>query len=137
MAEHDEGELDSGTEENEGASALDEERERLLREALEEPFPKEPYALFPEGGYAGPEGNDFLIHKEISNEAQCVLLFDSIVDAFGVAEEYKTATGKEAEPRPIDIREIEDRFWVKFYRANGTIIMCPLDAYRERTYGRY
>ena len=111
-----------------------EEHDRILREALEEPFPREPYALFPVGGYTGYEGVDFLIHKEISNEAQCVLLFDSIVDAFTVAEEYKTATGKVAEPRPINYREIEDRFWVKFYRANGAIIMCPLDDYRERVY---
>ncbi len=103
-----------------------------MREALEEPFPREPYALFPSGGYSGPDGIDFLIHKEISNEAQCVLLFDSIVDAFAVAEEYKNATGKEAEPRPIEARGIEDRFWVKFYRANGAVIVRPLNFYFER-----
>jgi hypothetical protein len=110
----------------------DDETEGLRQEALDDPFPREPYALFPTGGYSGPEGVDFLIHKEISNEAQCVLLFDSIVDAFTVAEEYKTATGKEAEPRPVNYREIEERFWVKFYRANGTIIMCPIEDYARR-----
>ena len=103
-----------------------------MRALRDEPFPREPYALFPEGGYAGSEGMDFLIHKEISNEAQCVLLFESVVDAFTVAEEYKTATGRTAEPRPLDHREIEDRFWVKFYRRDGEIVMCPLDDYRRR-----
>jgi len=111
---------------------MDEENDPIRRERLDTPLPREPYALFPVGGYSGPEGFDFLIHHDIETEAQCVLLFESIVDAFTVAEEYKKATGKDAEAKPIDIRGVEDRFWVKFYRADGEIFICPLQLYRDR-----
>lgn len=107
-------------------------RQIRAREAALTDFPRKPYALFPAGGYLGDDGHDFLIHKEISNEAQCVLLFESIVDADKVVAEYKAATGKNCEPRRIEARGVEDRFWVKFYRADGNIVMCPIEAYWER-----
>ena len=92
-------------------------------------FPRKPYALFPAGGYVGEEGVDFLIHKEISTEDQCVLLFESIVDADRVVDEYKQATGRDCEPRRIEARGIEDRFWVKYYCADGSIVIGPITAY--------
>ena len=109
-----------------------EETDPLRFESSSLLFPRKPYALIPAGGYAGVEGLDFLIHKEISNEAQCALLFESIVDAFRVAEQYKEATGKEAEPCPIEARGIEDRFWVKYYNADGQIFIAPIQQYWER-----
>ncbi len=126
----------------------EENEEERLRRALgdfgdaaaetEALFAAEPYALvIPQpvlaGSWAG-EGEDvtFVIHKEISNEAQCVLLFESIVDALTVAEDYRVATGETAEPRTVNPRHIEDRFWVKYYSADGGIFLMPIQVYRER-----
>jgi hypothetical protein len=98
---------------------------------LAEPFPKEPYALVPEGGDHGPGDTEYVIHKDIDTERQCVLLFDSVVDAFAVAEEFQKAVGRAAEPVPCPIRSLEDRFWVKFYRANGAVAILSLDDYKR------
>jgi len=98
-----------------------------------EPFPEKPYALIPTGGERTPEFADYVIHKDIETEHQCVFIFDAIVDAFAVAEEYKEATGKEAEPVPCDIYSLEeDRFWVKFYRASGVVAIMSLPDYKAR-----
>jgi hypothetical protein len=106
---------------------------RVAIEALlSEPFPQRPFALVPEGGERTREHADYLIHKDIDTERQCVFIFDSIVDAFAVAEEYKQATGNDAEPVEIDIDELEeDRFWVRFYRANGARADIPLPFYKQ------
>jgi hypothetical protein len=107
-------------------------------EVYSEPFPKKPYALVPAvqvpvlaGSHANPEETEYIIHKDIETENQCVIIFDSIVDAFAVADEYKEATGREAEPVECDVYSLEDRFWVKFYRANGAIKMLPVTEYRK------
>ncbi len=110
------------------------------REAIEaffaEPFPSKPYALVPSGGDNATDFTDYIIHKDINTEHQCVFVFDSIVDAFAVAEEYKEATGREAEPVECDIYSLEeDRFWVKFYRANGSVAMISLPLYKQHIGG--
>lgn len=118
------------------SSGGDDEMTPEMRAAAEalfaDPFPRKPYALVPSGGEGTTDFTDYIIHKDIETEHQCVFVFDSIVDAFGVAEEYKQATGREAEPVECDIYSLEeDRFWVKFYRANGIVAMMPLPAYKE------
>jgi hypothetical protein len=108
------------------------EVEAALEALLSEPFPEKPFALVPEGGENQYEHTDYLIHKDLESERQCVFLFDSIVDAFAVAEEYKQATGKNAEPVECDINTLEeDRFWVRFYRANGARVDLPLSLYKQ------
>lgn len=110
----------------------DAQMQAAMEALLEEPFPEKPYALVPEGGEHGVEHQDYIIHKDVETEHQCVIIFDSIVDAFAVAEEYKEATGKTAEPVECNIFALEeDRFWVKFYRANGVVALLPLDAYKQ------
>ena len=100
------------------------------------PFPRNPYALVPTDAGRASDFTDYIIHKDIETENQCVFVFDSIVDAFAVAEEYQQATGKEAEPVECDIYQLEeDRFWVKFYRANGLVAMLPLPVYKEHIGG--
>lgn len=97
-----------------------------------EPFPQKPFALVPEGGEKSPEATDYVIHKDIATEHQCVLIFDSIVDAFAVAEEYNQETGRKAEAIECDVYSLEeDRFWVKFYRSNGAIAMMSLPDYKS------
>lgn len=106
--------------------------EAAIAALFSEPFPEKPYALIPEDGERSPEATDYIIHKDIATERQCVLIFDSIVDAFEVAEEYKQATGRQAEPVECDIYSLEeDRFWVKFYRANGAIALMSLPDYKS------
>lgn len=106
--------------------------DRAAIEALfSEPFPQKPYALVPAGNTGTPDYTDYIIHKDIDTENQCVIVFDSIVDAFTVAEEYKEATDREAEPVECDIYSLEERFWVKFYRANGVIAMMSVPDYRQ------
>lgn len=108
------------------------EMQAALEALFSEPFPQKPYALVPAGGEYSPEHQDYIIHKDIETERQCVILFDSIVDAFAVAEEYKQATGREAEPVECDIFSLEeDRFFVKFYRANGVVAILSLPDYKR------
>ncbi len=130
------------TENNEGntsddvAAALTPEVKAAVESFFAEPFPEKPYALIPVGGERTPEFADYVIHKDLETENQCVFIFDSIVDAFAVAEEYKEATGKEAEPVPCDIYSLEeDRFWVKFYRASGVVAIMSLADYKARING--
>ena len=112
--------------------------ERAMLDALfAEPFPSRPYALVPAGGENNAEYTDYVIHKDIETENQCVFVFDSIVDAFQVAEEYKQATGREAEPVECDVYSLdEERFWVRFYRANGVIATLPLTTYKEHIHSQ-
>lgn len=99
---------------------------------LSEPFPEKPYALVAASEEGSREFTDYVIHKDIDTENQCVFVFDSVVDAFQVAEEYKEATGREAEPIECDIYSLdEERFWVKFYRANGVVAMMSLPDYKQ------
>jgi hypothetical protein len=108
------------------------EARAAIEALLSEPFPARPFALVPEGGEKTREHTDYLIHKDLDTERQCVFVFDSIVDAFAVAEEYKQATGREAEPVECDIELLEeDRFWVRFYRANGARADIPLPVYKQ------
>jgi hypothetical protein len=119
----------------EGAAGADEvppEVHAAVEALLAEPFPRKPYSLVPAGGERTPEYTDYIIHKDVDTEHQCVFVFDSIVDAFAVAEEYKQATGKEAEAIEIDIYSLdEDRFWVKFYRSNGVVAILSLEHYKQ------
>jgi hypothetical protein len=112
-----------------------------MRAAIEaffaEPFPEKPYALVPAGGENGREYQDYIIHKDIDTERQCVIIFDSIVDAFAVAEEYKQATGREAEPVECDVNQLEDRFYLKFYRSNGLVAILSLDDYKDHVGGTF
>lgn len=94
-------------------------------------LPKRPWALFPDGARRDAEMQEFLIHKDIETEAQCILLFESLVDAWKVSRDYLAATGKSSNSDRIDVWSLEDRFWVKFYREDGTIIMCPVEEYRK------
>lgn len=107
------------------------EMKAALEALLSEPFPQKPFALVPTDAEQTPDSTEYVIHKDIESEHQCVFLFDSIVDAFAVAEEYKQATGRDAEPIECDVDTLEeDRFWVKFYRANGLIATIPLALYK-------
>lgn len=120
-----------GDSESEHDAEEDPQMRAALEALLSEPFPQKPYALVPVGGENTPEFTDFVIHKDIETEHQCVFLFDSIVDAFAVAEEYKQATGRDAEPVECDIDSLdEERFWVKFYRANGVVAILSLPDYK-------
>lgn len=108
------------------------EIQEAVEALLSEPFPQKPYALIPSGGENGPEFTDYVIHKDIETERQCVIVFDSIVDAFAVAEEYQKATGREAEPVECDVYGLEeDRFWLKFYRSNGVVAILSLEDYKR------
>jgi hypothetical protein len=79
-----------------------------------------------------PEYTDYIIHKDLDTENQCIILFDSVVDAFQVADEYKEATGRDAEPVECDIYSLdEERFWVKFYRATGAVALLSLEDYKN------
>ena len=99
---------------------------------LSEPFARRPWALVPKEGGKTREYTDYIIHKDIENEHQCVLLFDSIVDSFAVAEQYEKATGREAESVECDLDAFEDdRFWVKYYRTNGLIAFMPISEYKK------
>lgn len=120
-----------GEPEDVNESAEDAQMRAALEALLGEPFPQKPYALVPSGGENNPEFTDYVIHKDIDTENQCVFIFDSIVDAFAVAEEYKEATGREAEPVECDVYSLdEERFWVKFYRANGVVAILSLTDYK-------
>lgn len=112
-------------------SAISPEDRAAIEALFADPFPQKPYALVPTGTSASPDYTDYIIHKDIDTENQCIIIFDSIVDAFAVAEEYKQATDREAEPVECDIYSLEDRFWVKFYRANGVIAMMSVPDYRQ------
>ena len=121
----------SGGEKDRETSEIPPEARVALMALFSEPFPEKPYALVPDGGSKARDYTDYVIHKDIATEHQCVIIFDSIVDAFQVAEEYKNATGKEAEPIECDIYSLEeDRFWVKFYRANGAVALMSLPDYK-------
>ena len=107
------------------------ETRAAMEALLSEPFPQKPYALVPTDAEQTPDSTEYVIHKDIESEHQCVFIFDSIVDAFAVAEEYKQATGREAEPIECDVDTLEeDRFWVRFYRANGLVATIPLPVYK-------
>ncbi|MDX1933024.1 MAG: hypothetical protein SFU56_10500 [Capsulimonadales bacterium] len=118
-------------------NALTPSEKAALEALFSEPFPQKPYALVPANGSSTPEYTDYLIHKDIGTENQCIFLFDSIVDALGVAEEYKEATGRDAEPVECDVYSLEERFWVKYYRANGVVVMMPVTDYRTHIGVRY
>lgn len=121
--------------EKEEPEEISPEMRAAIEALVSEPFPQKPYALVVGGGDddgGNPEFRDYVIHKDIATERQCVFVFDSIVDAFAVAEEYKQATGREAEPVECDIFSLdEERFWVKFYRANGAVAILSLEDYKK------
>ena len=122
--------------EGQAAPEITPEMQAAAEAFFAEPFPRNPYALIPTDASRTSDFTDYIIHKDIETEHQCVFVFDSIVDAFAVAEEYQQATGKEAEPVECDIYQLEeDRFWVKFYRANGLVAMLPLPVYKEHIGG--
>jgi hypothetical protein len=119
-------------ENDENEPAITPEMRAAMEALLSEPFPQKPFALVPTDGLKNGDETEYVIHKDVETERQCVFIFDSIVDAFAVAEEYKNATGRDAEPIECDVDSLEaDRFWVRFYRANGIMADLPLDFYKE------
>lgn len=111
--------------------ALDPQVAEMMHLLLESPFPSRPFALCPENGSTNRDYADYLIHKDLDTENQCVFIFDSLVDAESVAEEYFDATGKHATVVECDIETLEeDRFWVRFYRRNGVRADLPLSVYK-------
>jgi hypothetical protein len=91
--------------------------ESLLR------FPRNVYVL---ARAASPD--EFILHRDYDHEMNYILIFDSMVDADGIAQEYTAATGDRAEPQLIDVGKIDigDKFGVRYYAYDGDIEQ-PMD----------
>jgi hypothetical protein len=84
--------------------------EKLLR------FPRNVYVL---ARSASPD--EFIMHRDYNEELNYILIFDSMVDADGIARDYSEATGDRAEPHLIDVSRIDvgDKFGVRYYAYDG------------------
>jgi hypothetical protein len=86
-------------------------------------FPRNVYVLTRAGS-----SDEFILHRDYDDELNYILIFDSMVDADGVAREYTEATGDRAEPFLINVGNIDvgDKFGVRYYAYDGDIDQ-PMD----------
>jgi hypothetical protein len=86
-------------------------------------FPRNVYVLARAGS-----SDEFISHRDYDHELNYILIFDSMVDADGVAQEYREVTGSHAEPLLINIEGINigDKFGVRYYAYDGDIEQ-PMD----------
>jgi hypothetical protein len=86
-------------------------------------FPRNVYVLARAGS-----SDEFILHRDYDDELNYILIFDSMVDADGIAREYNEATGYQAEPLLIAIDNINvgDKFGVRYYAYDGDVNQ-PMD----------